>query len=106
MRHSALEAIRSHLANRGVVVTNLEITDIDFDDAYERAVEAKAVAVQKAAEARNKTVEIEENAKQKIICARAEAESMRIRSEALERNKGLVDYEAVQRWDGKLPQYM
>jgi hypothetical protein len=31
---------------------------------------------------------------------------MLIRSEALSKNKGLVEYEAVQKWDGKLPQYM
>ena len=31
---------------------------------------------------------------------------MEIKSEALSKNKGLTEYEAVQRWDGRLPQYM
>lgn len=31
---------------------------------------------------------------------------MEIKSEALSKNKGLTEYEAVQKWDGKLPQYM
>ena len=31
---------------------------------------------------------------------------MEIKSQALARNKGLTEYEAVQKWDGKLPQYM
>ena len=37
------------------------------------------------------------------MSAQAEAESMRIRSQALSQNKSLVEYEAVQKWDGKLP---
>ena len=31
---------------------------------------------------------------------------MAIRAQALTQNKNLVEYEAVQKWDGKLPQYM
>ena len=48
----------------------------------------------------------QEQAKQQIISAQAQAESMRIRSNALLANPKLVEYEAVQKWDGKLPQYM
>jgi regulator of protease activity HflC (stomatin/prohibitin superfamily) len=106
VRQSALKSIRTTLDERGIVVTNLELTNIDFDDNYERAVEAKAVAVQKAAEAKNKTVEIEEQARQKVIEAKAEAESTRIRTEALEKSKELIQLEAVRKWDGRLPQYM
>ncbi len=94
------------LASRSIIVTRLDFVNLDFDDAYEKAVEAKVVAVQKASEAKNKTVEVEEQARQKVIAAQAEAESMRIRSKALTENKSLVEYEAVQKWDGKLPQYM
>ena len=35
-----------------------------------------------------------------------EAKSMTIRANALTKNKALVEYEAVQKWDGKLPEYM
>ncbi|MDR0715579.1 MAG: hypothetical protein LBF25_02290 [Puniceicoccales bacterium] len=38
--------------------------------------------------------------------AEAEAKSMVIRANALSQNKALVDYEAVQKWNGKLPKYM
>ena len=47
-----------------------------------------------------------EEAKQKVIAAQAEAKSMAIRAQALTQNKSLVEYEAVQKWDGKMPQYM
>lgn len=105
-REAAFEAIKKTLASRGVFATRLDLTNLDFNDAYETAVEAKVVATQKAAEAKNKTVEVEEEAKQKIIAAEAEAKSMQIRSAALSQNKSLVEYEAVQKWDGKLPTQM
>jgi regulator of protease activity HflC (stomatin/prohibitin superfamily) len=64
------------------------------------------IAVEQAKEAQNKTVRVKEEATQKIIEAKAEAESMSIRTKALSANKGLIQYEAVQKWDGRLPQYM
>lgn len=106
VKMAAQKEITDALSSRDVVVTRLDIINLDFDDAYEKAVEAKVVAIQKAQEAKNKTVEIEEQAKQTVKTAQAEAESMRIRANALTQNKSLVEYEAVQRWDGKLPTYM
>ena len=61
---------------------------------------------QEALKAKNKTVQVQEEAKQKVIAAEAEARSMAIRAQALSQNKSLVQYEAVQKWDGKMPQYM
>lgn len=102
---AAQDELQLNLAARNVTVTRIDFTNLDFDDAYEQAVEAKVVAIQKAAESKNKTVEIEEKARQSVIAAEAEAKSMRIRSQALSENKSLVEWEAVQKWDGKLPQY-
>jgi len=102
----ALTEVKENLQARGVIVTDLQFTNLDFDDAYERAVEEKVVAIQNAQKAKNKTVEVEEVAKQTLTSAKANAEAMRIKSQALSQNKGLVEFEAVQKWDGKLPQYM
>jgi regulator of protease activity HflC (stomatin/prohibitin superfamily) len=105
-KYTAQAEILSSLRERGIIATRLDFTNLDFEDAYEKAVEDKVVAVQRAQEAKNKTVEVQEKANQQVISAQAEAESMRIRSQALSQNRSLVEYEAVQRWDGKLPQYM
>lgn len=94
------------LGNQGIVVTRFELTNIGYDDAFEKAVEAKVIAVQKAAEAENRTKQVAEEAKQQLLTAEAFAKGMKIKSDALAQNKSLVDYEAVQKWDGKLPQYM
>lgn len=101
---AAEKEIKEALASRSVTVTRLDLTNLDFDDAYESAVESKVVAIQKAAEAKNKTVEIEEQARQKVATAEADATAMRIKSQALAQNKGLVQFEAVQKWNGVLPQ--
>lgn len=98
--------IRDTLSQRSVLVTGFQLTNIDYTDEFERAVEAKVVAVQNAIAEQNRTVQIEQQAKQKVISAEAEAKSMQIRAQALEANPKLVEWEAVQKWDGKLPTYM
>lgn len=100
------DRIVGELAAKNVSIRGFELTNLDFNDQFEHAVESKVVAIQQAEEAKNKTVKVREEAEQKIISAKAEAESMRIRTQALSQNKGLVDYEAVQKWDGKLPETM
>jgi regulator of protease activity HflC (stomatin/prohibitin superfamily) len=91
------------LAPRHVTVTRLDLTNLDFDDQYEKAVEAKVTAVQHAIAEKNKTEQIKEQAKQRIEEAKAEAEAMRIKTQALSQNKALVQYEMVQKWNGELP---
>lgn len=95
--------VREKLAPYGVKVQNFAIDNIDFNAEFEKANEAKVTAVQRAIEAQNHTKQVTEEASQKVIAAKAEAESMSIRSQALAQNHGLVEYEAVQKWDGKLP---
>ena len=85
---------------------NFQIVELDFDDAFENAIKQKQVAEQEALKAKNVTIQVEEKAKQTKIAAEAEAEAMRIKANALERNPKLVEYEAVQKWNGELPQYM
>ena len=103
----SLQAAQDDSGLAGIVTfSNFEIISLNLDEAYEAAVRAKVIAEQQAKTAENKTKQIQEEAKQKLIQARAEAESMKIRSNALSTNKSLVEYEAVQKWDGKLPQYM
>lgn len=103
---SIQNSITGALAERGIVVEKYEITDVEFSGAFEKSVEAKVVAQQKAIEEQNRTVQIQEQANQKVLQAKAEAESIRIRAQALEQNAKLVEWEAVQKWDGKLPVMM
>ena len=103
---AAFDSIRENLAERNVEVSRFEITDIAYTREFENSVEQKVIAQQKAIEEQNRTKQIEEQARQKVLSAEAEARSIQIRAQALERNAKLVEWEAVQKWNGMLPQYM
>lgn len=105
-RLDVLAGLNSRLDKKFFGNITFQITNIDFSDNFEQAIENKVIAEQNAQTAKNNTVRIREEAEQKIITAKAEAEAMQIKAEALQKNKGLTEYEAVLRWDGKLPQYM
>ena len=98
--------LQNQLSDNYINVTDFQMTEINYSDVFERAIESKVTAEQEALKAKNKTVQVQEEAKQKVIAAEAEARSMSIRAQALAQNKSLVQYEAVQKWDGKMPQYM
>ncbi len=102
-----LQIVQNESGLEGIVnFSNFEIVGLNLDESYEAAVRAKVIAEQQAKAAENKTKQVEQEAKQRIIQAEAEAKSVKLRGDALSQNPNLVKYEAVQRWDGKLPQYM
>jgi prohibitin 2 len=101
---SIYDKVVSLLDNKPVRIKAVVLSNCDFSDIFERAIEAKVVAMQEAIKAKNKTVQIEEEAKQRLILAESEAKAMTIKGNALKANPGLVSLEAVQKWDGKAPQ--
>lgn len=101
-----LEKLKEQLDDNYITITDFNITEIDYSDSFEKAIEGKVTAEQEALKAKNKTVQVQEEAKQKVIAAEAEAKSMAIRANALTQNHNLIQYELAQKWDGKLPQYM
>ena len=105
-RVDIVAGLQNRLDKRFFQNITFQFINIDYSEKFEGAIEDKVIAEQKAQEAVNNTKRIKEEAEQKVISAKAEAEAMEIKSEALSKNKGLTEYEAVQKWDGKLPQYM
>lgn len=95
--------IRANLQRRGIRVEAFALTNIDYSDAFEKAVEDAQVATQNAVAARNQTVTVRERATQTVIAAEADAQAMKIKSQALSDNPGLTQYEAVKKWNGQLP---
>lgn len=100
------DLIVDRLAAKHIIISGFDITDIEYTDEFEKAVEAKVVAIQSAIEEVNRTQQKQELAKQVVIKAEAEARSIKIRGESLANNPKLVEWEKVQKWDGKLPQYV
>jgi len=106
VRREIESTLRHTLDSNYFLNIQFQLVDIDFDDDFENAIKEKQVAEQQALKAKNVTIQIEEQAKQTKIRAEADAEAIRIKAKALESNPKLVEYEAVQKWDGKMPQYM
>jgi len=96
--------IAEKLLTKFIILENFEVTNFAFDPEYQKAIEAKMIATQKAKEAENRTAEFEQQKKQAILTAQGQAEAMRIKSEALAQNKNLVEYEWVNKWKGDMPQ--
>lgn len=101
-----LTKLQEQLDDNYINVTDFNITDIDYSDVFEKAIEGKVTAEQEALKAKNQTVQVQELARQKVISAEAEAKSIRIKAEALKQNRDLVNLTLAEKWDGKLPQYM
>lgn len=86
------------------------VIDTDPTPDYKAAVAEKQIAKEKALAEANRTEQEKQKALQVKIAAQADAEAMRIKTNALAQSKSLIDYERVQvekieaeRWDGKLP---
>lgn len=100
------QALVGRLGPRHIIIDDFSIINFDFADSYEEAVEQKQVAQQNALKAENDLKRIQIEAEQRIAQAKAEAEAIRIQTEALRENQNLIKLEAVKKWNGVLPQYM
>ena len=112
VKETLTESIRVTLAKSNVLVTELSITDFQFDAQYQQAVESKQVAEQRALTATNDLARIKVEAQQAEAKAVGEAKAMLARAEAEAKAQELlrktisaeiVYLRAVEKWDGKQP---
>jgi regulator of protease activity HflC (stomatin/prohibitin superfamily) len=89
-----------------IEVDDFSIVDFEFAESFERAIDEKQIAEQNALKAQNDLRRIQVEAEQRVAQATAEAEAIRIQSEALKQNQGLIQLEAVKKWNGVLPYYI
>lgn len=101
-----VEGLNEKLNDSGLYVTDVNIIDFDFSDAFIQAIEEKQVAQQKllTAETEKQTAiaKAEAEAETIKIKAEAEAEANRVLSESITSN--VIEYNKIEKWDGKLPQ--
>jgi len=115
VQNAIYESLKETLEPQGIIVTDFAIENLAFDDAFEQSIQAKVIAAQDALKMQNKTAEKEEEAKQKVIAAQAEADSQKIKADAeaysiqavqeqLAKSPNYIDYLKINNWDGVLPQ--
>lgn len=99
-----------------VYINKVTINDMDFEDAYNEAIQQRSIAQQKAqqqeienaaaiakaeADKRVAITNAEAEAEKAAITADAQAEANRKIAESL--SEELIEYQKIQKWDGKLP---
>ncbi len=115
VQNAIYESLKKTLEPQGIIVTAFAIENLAFEDAFEQSIQAKVIAAQDALKMQNKTAEREEEAKQKVIAAQAEADSQKIKADAeaysikavqeqLAKSPNYIDYLKIENWNGVLPQ--
>ncbi len=115
VQNAIYESLKETLEPQGIIVTAFAIENLAFEDAFEQSIQAKVIAAQDALKMQNKTAEKEEEAKQQVIAAQADADSQKIKADAeayaikavqeqLENSPNYIDYLKVNNWNGVLPQ--
>lgn len=114
-----LENVQARVRNQVGDMLNVEriylIGDLRLPEPIIAALNAKMAATQKAEQRRNEVQQAKAEADKKIEdargiaesilrVARAEAEALELKAKVLRDNPALVNYEAIQKWDGALPQ--
>ncbi|HEX4121846.1 MAG TPA: prohibitin family protein [Verrucomicrobiae bacterium] len=84
-------------------VEDIVIRNIDLSTDLEKAIEAKMVAEQEAAQARFSQQQVQIEANTAIIKAKGDAEAIKVRGEALKLNPAYLRLQIVERWSGRSP---
>ncbi len=102
VKQKALAATRLKIGTM-LNVEDIVIRSIDLSSELERAIEAKMVAEQQAAQARFTQIQTQVEAETAVISAKGEAEAIKVRGEALKQNLAFLRLKIVERWNGKSP---
>lgn len=91
------------LAIRDIIIQEISITNFDFSESFNSAIEAKVTAEQQKLKAERDLERIRVEAEQKIAQAQAEAESIKIQSQALLESQNVLELRWIEKWDGIMP---
>jgi regulator of protease activity HflC (stomatin/prohibitin superfamily) len=86
-----------------VYVSDLAITNFDFTDELERAIEQKTIREQEALAKSFELDKAKKDAEITIVNAEAEARSVKIKGEALRISSEVIALEIVKKWNGVSP---
>jgi regulator of protease activity HflC (stomatin/prohibitin superfamily) len=97
--------VRDRLTPHHIDVDAVSITDFNFSEEYNRAIEAKVTAQQNALKAENDLNRIKIEAEQKVAQAQAEAKALEVQKQQI--TPELIQLRSIemmqQHWDGHLP---
>jgi regulator of protease activity HflC (stomatin/prohibitin superfamily) len=102
------EDLAGKLVKYGVLVGDISLVNFGFSAEYQKAIEAKVIAMQSKLKAEQDLQRIEVEAKQEIAKAEGRAKAIQIETQAINSQGGAsyVQLKAIEKWDGNLPTTM
>ena len=99
------ENLAPRLLVRGIILDELNITNFEFSESYDKSIEAKVVAEQDRLKAiiELETTKIE--AEKKVVEAEAKATAIKLEADALKANAEVVELRWIEKWNGIVPTY-
>lgn len=95
--------LTERLKERAIMVEEISITNFDFSQSFNTAIEAKVTAEQLKLKAENDLKRIRVEAEQAVATAQGQAQSIQVITQELQRSPTYIQYLATTKWDGKLP---
>lgn len=100
-KEKVLAVVKERLSAYGVVVSDLNIVNLNFSKAFNKAIEQKAVAQQEVEKAKQELEKTKIDAEKKVAAAKAEAEAQRLQQSTL--TDLMIKKMYIEKWDGQLP---
>ena len=97
-------SLHKRLTTSYISLDELNITDFQFSKIFNEAIESKQTAEQLALKAGRDLERVRIEGQQKVVQAKAEAESQRIQKETI--SPIILQLRAIEKWDGKFPQVL
>lgn len=102
------QTLQEKVGKYGLTVSEISLVNFGFSPEYQQAIEQKVIATQQKQKAEQDLERIKVEAESRIAQAQGEAKAIAIQSQAIQSNGGqnYVQLQAIEKWDGKLPQYI
>jgi regulator of protease activity HflC (stomatin/prohibitin superfamily) len=103
-----LAHVKAKVAPFDIEVQGISLVNFGFSKSYQEAIEAKVIATQQKQKAEQDLERVKVEAQSRIAQAEGEAKAIAIQASAIQNQGGAsyVNLKAIEKWDGKLPQYM
>ncbi|MGH9774998.1 MAG: prohibitin family protein [Candidatus Acidiferrales bacterium] len=106
VRDGIEDFVKSRLTPQHIIVAAVSITDFNFSEEYNKAIEAKVTAQQNALKAQNDLTRIQIEAQQTVARAQAEAKALELQKQQI--TPELIQLRTIEmmnaHWDGHLPE--
>lgn len=100
-KEKVLAVVKERLSAYGVVVSDLNIVNLNFSEAFNKAIEQKAVAQQEVEKAKQELERTKVEAEKKVAAAKADAEAQRLQQSTL--TDLMIKKMYIEKWNGQLP---